>query len=214
MLDLVCGGTEPAYSNTVQLFPSIWVRASDDLKRVAGLRYHSLAVNPDSDDSTDKKARDRMLYLLTELGGIQFIPDGARAAIYRQAAKRLATAKDTSYGWGGEEEAAKLMAQFGPHVPTIAFIETYQEILAVWCGNYWGRSTAHITLKPFFDCLTVDQIRVVVQLFSDNDRVRDELSQTKPKSQAIALLLSLKERLPLVGQKAEVDKVIEAIRNR
>jgi hypothetical protein len=214
MLDLVGKGTEPAYWNTAQLFPLVWERASDELKRVAGLRYHSLMVNPDSDDSTDKKARDRILYILTQVGGIQFIPDGARAPIYRRAAKLLAQAKNTSYGWNAEEEAARSIAQFGPHVPSIAFIEVYQEILAVWCGNYWGGSGAHAILAPFIDCLTVDQIRTVVQLLSYNDRAREELWQSKPALQAISLLKTLKDRLPLDAQKAEVDTAIRSVEGK
>jgi len=205
MLDLICAGADPAYNNTVQLFPTVWEHANDDLKRLAGLRYHSLRVDPDSDESDDKKARDRILYILTQVGGIQYIPDGARATIYRRAAKLLETAKETSYGWKAEEEAARSLAQFGPYVPSIAFIEVYQEILAVWCGNYWGRSGAHAILAPFIDQLTVDQIRIVVQMFVENDRVRSELYQTKPRRQAEALLDDLRGKLPLDAHKAEVD---------
>ncbi|MCP9789924.1 hypothetical protein KBY99_13210 [Cyanobium sp. Maggiore-St4-Cus] len=211
MLDLICAGVDPAYSNTVQLFPAVWERANDDLKRLAGLRYHSFGVDPDSDESSDKKARDRILYILTQVGGIQFIPDGARAAIYRRAAKLLAAAKDTSYGWKAEEEAAKSLAQFGPYVPAIAFVEVYQEILAVWCGNYWGVSDAQVILKPFIDQLTVDQIRNVVQMFIENERVRSELSQSKPCRQAVTLLEALRPRLPLDAHKAEVDAAIRSV---
>jgi hypothetical protein len=205
MLDLICSGVDPAYSNTVQLFPTVWERANDDLKRLAGLRYHSFGVDPASDDSSDKKARDRILYILTQVGGIQFIPDGARAAIYRRGAKLLATAKDASYGWKAEEEAAKSLAQFGPYVPAIAFVEVYQEILAVWCGNYWGSSDAQVILKPFIEQLTVDQMRNVVQMFIENERVRSELSQLKPCHQALTLLDAFRYRLPLDAHKAEVD---------
>jgi len=35
------------------------------------------------------------------------------------------------YGWSDEEKAAKSLAQFDPYVPSIAFEDVYQEILAV-----------------------------------------------------------------------------------
>lgn len=211
MLDLICNGAEPAYFNVSLLFSTLWERASEDLRKTAGLRYYSFTVNPDSDESGDKKARDRVLYMLTQVGGIKFIPDAARAAIYRRAAQQLATAKNTSYGWPSEEAAARSLAQFGPFVPSITFEEVYQEILSVWCGNYWGRSDAHSILSPFIDTLTVDQIRVVGQMFVKNSRVRDEVFQNKPKNRAIELLNYLKEKLPLEAHKNEIDTAIHSI---
>ncbi|WP_315983533.1 hypothetical protein [Aliamphritea spongicola] len=104
----------------------------------AGQRYHSYLIDPDSDTSDDKGAKIRVLETLVKVEGIKFIPDAARASLYRHTIKQLAKAKDTSYGWTDEDKAAKALAQFGPHVPSIAFEDVYQEILAVWCGNYWG----------------------------------------------------------------------------
>ena len=211
MLELISAGNEPAYANVAALFPTLWERASDEVKKTAGLRYYSLTVNPDSDESEDKRARDRILYILTQVSGIQFIPDGARAAIYRRAAQHLATAKNTSYGWASEEAAARSLAQFGPYVPSISFEEVYQEILAVWCGNYWGRSGAHSILQQFIDVLTVDQIRIIGRMFQSNDRVKDELFQRKPKARAAELLTTLRQKLPLEAQKTEIDTVIAEI---
>jgi hypothetical protein len=55
----------------------------------------------------------------------QYIPDAARATIYRKAAKSLAKAKDSSYGWAAEVTAAKSLAQLGPYVPSVAIEEVY-----------------------------------------------------------------------------------------
>lgn len=211
MLDLLCAGQEPAYSNLLALYPTLWERSSDELKKTAGLRYHSFTLNPDADESVDKSARDRILYFLTQVQGIRFIPDGTRAAIYRRAAKHLAAAKDASYGWRNEEAAARSLAQFGPHVPSIAVEEVYQEILAVWCGNYWGRSTAYVTLRPFIDALTTDQVREIARMFISNDRVQDELFQSKPRARAVELLESLKKKLALEAHKTELDRAIDSV---
>jgi hypothetical protein len=211
MLDLLCEGQEPAVSNVRALFPALWERASDDLKRTAGLRYHTFLADPSADTSADTGARSRLLDLLTSVGGVRFIPDAARATIYRQAARNLAVAKDSSYGWAREVAAARALEQFGPHVPSIAFVEVYQEILAVWCGNYWGRSDAYAHLAPFIDILNSSQLLGLIRLFIDNERVRAELFQSKPKAGATELLTQLRERLTIESHKAEVDRALTSI---
>jgi hypothetical protein len=131
MLDLLCAGEEPAYSNVQRLFPTVWQRAPEELRKAAGLRYYSFTVDPTSDTSNDSAAKTRLLEFLTQVEGIQYIPDAVRARIYRRAVQELAKAKDASYGWSNEVAAARTLAQFGPFVPSIAFEEVYQEILAV-----------------------------------------------------------------------------------
>jgi hypothetical protein len=87
----------------------------------------------------------------------------------------------------------------------------YQEILAVWCGNYWGRSTGHNHLRPFVEKLNSAQVMTVVRLFQTNERVQSELFQGKPATRAVELLEELKEKLTLEVQKDEVDETIELV---
>lgn len=211
LLDLLCKGIDPALTNSKELFPVVWERSSDDLKKIAGLRYHGYKLNPDEDDSLDKGASTRILDFLTEIGGIQYIPDGARSSIYRRSAKSLAAAKNTSYGWGSELSAAKTLKQFGPYVPPTAFAEVYQEILAVWCGNYWGHSGASAHLQEFIDALNTSQLRELANMFIDNERVKAELSQSKPKSRAKSLLKEIKAKLTIQAHLDEIDAIIETV---
>lgn len=211
MLDILCQGTEPSLQNTKALFPLVWERATDELHKTAGIKYHQLAISPDSDESADKGARVRLLDFLVQVKGIQYIPDAARAVLYRHAAKQLASAKDESYGWSSEETAARTLHQLGLNVPSICFEEVYQEILTVWCGNYWGRSSAHAYLKLFIDSVNTDQIRVLISMFSKNTRVRDELFQNKPKMQAFELLHTLKAKLTIESHKEEADAAIREV---
>lgn len=212
LLDLTCGGENPAYSNARELWPLVWDRGGDELKRSAGARYHAFVIDSDADDSSDGGARLRLLELLTEVDGVQFIPDAARAQIFRKAALNLAMAKDMNYGWSDEVGAAKSLAQFGPHVPSVAFEDVYQEILAVWCGNYWGRSAASSKLTPFMKALSTPQILDLCRMFVENERVKAELFQDKPKGHALALLKNLKSMLPLEAHKAEVGKIIKKVK--
>jgi len=211
LLDLLCKGVEPSLTNTKGLFPIVWERASDDLKKAAGLRYHGYKLNPAEDDSHDKSAATRILDFLTEAEGIQYIPDGARASIYRRAAKALGAAKDASYGWSSELSAAKTLKQFGPYVPSTALSDVYQEILASWCGNYWGSSGSSAYLGDFIDSLNTTQLRAVAGMFMSNDRVRSELFQPKPKAKAKALLKTIRERLTIQSHLDEIDEISSAV---
>jgi hypothetical protein len=211
LLDLLCRGEAPALSNAMELLPVAWEKASEELRKTAGVRYHDLFVDPSSDTSSDKAAGPRVLDFLTGVDGVRYVPDAARASLYRRAAKKLAAAKDAAYGWSEEVKAARTLAQFGPWVPMIAFEEVYQEILAVHCGNYWGRSTAHGTLGPFLDKLNTNQVRQVARMFIDNERVKDELYQSKPNATAISLLTTLRAKVTISAHKDEIDETIEAV---
>jgi len=209
---MLCLGNEPALQNTKSLFPLVWERATEDLKKTSGIKYLQLSINPDIDESLDKGSRVRLLDFLIKVNGIQYIPDAARAVLFRNAAKQLAKAKDTSYGWSSEVTAAATLEQLGPSVPSICFEEVYQEILAVWCGNYWGRSGAYALLQTFIDRLNTDQIRSLVSMFRRNTRVRDELHQTKPKARGIELLNALRERVTIASHVSEVDSAIKSLK--
>jgi hypothetical protein len=212
LLDLITKGESPAHNNASNLFEEVWDKSNDDLRKSAGQRYHSYLLEPDSDTSEDGGAKIRVLETLVKVDGIKFIPDAARASLYRHAVKKLATAKDTTYGWVDEEKAAKALAQFGPHVPSIAFEDVYQEILPVWIGNYWGRSSAHLTLQPFIDVLNSNQLMSLSRLFLENERAGAELVVSKPKEKAKELLEIIKGKLTIQASIDEVDDIIAKIK--
>jgi len=211
LLDMICKGESPSRDNAEKLFPEAWEKANDDLKKSAGQRYHSYLLDPESDTSDDKGAKIRVLETLVQVEGIKYIPDAARASLYRHAVKQLAKAKDTAYGWTDEEKAAKALAQFGPFVPSIAFEDVYQEILAVWAGNYWGRSSAHATLKPFIDALNSNQLMALARLYKDNERANSELFQKKPKAKALSLLDYIQSKLTIQASIDEIDQIKKEI---
>jgi len=176
--------------------------------KTAGLKYHSLVV---AGGEEAKGIKTRILQTLVEVDGIGYIPEGARSTIYKKAAASLAKAKDTSYGWPDEVRAARSLAQFRPYVPKIAFEQVYQEILAVWCGNFWGHSGASETLRPFIDELDTQGLRRVVELIRMNDRVRSEFVSNKPKSRARSLLKELRDKFTLESHKNDVDDAIASL---
>lgn len=212
LLDMLSSGTHPAAPNAAKLLPTAWERASEDVKKAAGLRYHTVRLDPTSDTSSDSGMDTRLLEFLTFVGGINYIPDATRAQLYRHGARLLANAKDQSYGWSAEETAAQTLAQFGPYVPNIAFDEVYQEIVAVYCGNYWGHSGAGALLEPFFSAINTDQVRRLISILVTNERARSELFQSKPKARAITLLEVLKEKLTIATHVAEADSAIATIK--
>lgn len=213
LVDLIVSDTEPGTTNAQTLFPVVWERSTEDLKKTAGIKYHALKFETDPALlAANRNSRNRLLDLLTQVGGIKYIPDAARAQLYRHAANKLAEAKDSAYGWRDEDAAAKTLVQFGAHVPAVAFEEVYQEIISVWCGNFWGRSACFQLLRPFMDVLQTDQIRQVGRMFVRNERVRAELSQNNPKQRAVELLEHLEGRLTIETQKEELRQVIAEVR--
>jgi len=211
LLDNICNGIEPAYNNSWHLFDTVWIKATEDNRTMTGARYQKYLIDPNYDNSSDKQAKVRLLELLIKVQGIKYIPEAGRALIYRTTVSKLAAAKNSSYGWKAEELAANSLAQFGPIVPPIAFEEIYQEILSVWCGNYWGRSSAWLNLKPFMDILNSQQIVNIAYMFLNNDRVKMELGYTKPKNEAIRLLQELRTKLTIQAHINDVDQAINYV---
>lgn len=211
MLNLLAKGQHPSIENVVHLFPIAWERANEDLRQTVGIKLHTLRIDPDSDDSSDKGAAQRCFDFLVSVKGVKYIPDAHRAKLYRSAAKVLADAKDKQYGWRDEEAAAHIIAQYGAEVPSIAFEEVYQEIIAAWCGNYWGRSDVYLILENFITDLNRDQLRSIVQMFHNNERVKNELFQKRPKEYAVALLTEIKNTLVNVSHQQEVDAAISFV---
>ena len=212
LLEKLCEGDENSSANSQKLMPTAWERATEDLRRTAGIRYHNYDIDPESDQSEDQGARTRLLEFLLQVEGIKYIPEAARAKLYRGIAAKLARAKDARYGWNQEERESVNARQFGPYVPSIAFEEFYQEVLAVWCGNYWGRSSAHVELEDFLFTLNSDKLRQIVRLFHTNERVREELQYSRPKEEALDLLEAIKARLTIESHKSEVDQAIKVVR--
>lgn len=211
-VDVICAGEQPAYNNIVLLFGKIWTKSTEELRTNMGLRLHNYMFDPAKDKSDDNNATERLYDSLLTVGGIKYIPDSTRATIYRKLAKNLERAKNTSYGWALENSASKALAQVGVHVPSIAFEDVYQEILSVWCGNYWGRSDSHQILYDFIFTLSPKQQVVVAKLFQTNERVRNELYQVRPKKFALGLLEQIKEGLSNDSQISEIDVVIQDVK--
>lgn len=211
-LNVICSGESPAYDNISKVFKSIWDKVTDEKKRNMGLRLHNYRFDPGSDKSSDSKASERLYDFLLQVDGIKYIPDLTRALIYRKLAHDLAKAKDTPYGWELENSKSRALAQVGAYVPSIAFEEVYQEILSVWCGNYWGRSNAHIILNDFIFSLDSKSKVNIAKLFLTNERANAELSNDRPKQNAISLLNKIKDELTNQSQISEIDEIITQLR--
>ena len=211
-MDAIAIGEQPAYDNVVVLFDNIWNKATEELKSNFGLRIHNYLFDPSEDKSVDNAASNRLYEVLLKVRGIKYIPEITRANIYRKLARNLAVAKNTSYGWNLENAASKALKQVGVNVPSIVFEEVYQEVLSVWCGNYWGRSEAHNILREFVFELPAKKKVMVAKLFQSNERVKEELYQTRPKTAALLLLDEIKDSLQNNSQITELEMIINDVK--
>lgn len=210
-VDTIAAGEQPAYDNILLLFDKIWEKSTEELKTNLGLRIHNYLFDPSNDKSSDHLASDRLYDILLKVKGIKYIPDSTRANIYRKLAKNLAIAKNSTYGWSLENSASKALKQVGVNVPSTAFEEVYQEILSVWCGNYWGRSEAYYILRDFIFDLPAKKKVTVAKLFQSNERVRSELYQNRPKNAALSLLNEIRDSLQNDSQITELDLIINEV---
>jgi hypothetical protein len=215
LLDLLTTGNEQIKTNVFNLFPAVWEKANDDLRKTLGIKYHEYMINSNEneDENENKDVKTSIFELLIKVDGVSYIPEGTRAKIYRKASTKLAEAKNTMYGWSKEESASKFLRQLGIKVPSVVFEIVYQEILSIWCGNYWGKSESQPILKPFIDSVSTEQIKQILKMFKENNRVKEELYQQNPKNEAIKLLHSFENRLTLELHKEELRDVIEFVKN-
>ncbi|WP_311320506.1 hypothetical protein [Capnocytophaga sputigena] len=204
---------EETKTNIFHLFPIVWKKSNDDLRKTLGVKYHNLMIGGDIDSVSNNDTKTTIFELLVKMNAVGYIPEGTRARIYRKASSKLADAKNTAYGWSKEVSISKTLVQLGIKVPSVAFEDVYQEILSVWCGNYWGKSESQPILKPFIDCISTEQIRQILKMFKENDRVKEELYHLKLKEEAINLLKSFEGRLTLEAHKEELKETIKFIQN-
>ena len=213
LLDLLTTGNEQIKTNVFNLFPAVWERANDDLRKTLGIKYHEYMINSNEIEDENKDVKTSIFELLLKVDGVSYIPEGTRAKIYRKASIKLAEAKNTMYGWSKEESASKFLRQLGIKVPSVVFEIVYQEILSVWCGNYWGKSESQPILKPFIDSISTEQIKQILKMFKENNRVKEELYQQNPKNEAIKLLHFFENRLTLELHKEELKETIKFVKN-
>ena len=213
LLDLLTTGNEQIKTNVFNLFPAVWERANDDLRKTLGIKYHEYMINSNEIEDENKDVKTSIFELLIKVDGVSYIPEGTRAKIYRKASIKLAEAKNTMYGWSKEESASKFLRQLGIKVPSVVFEIVYQEILSVWCGNYWGKSESQPILKPFIDSISTEQIKQILKMFKENNRVKEELYQQNPKNEAIKLLHFFENRLTLELHKEELKETIKFVKN-
>ena len=71
-LDLIARGEEPAKTNTFKLFSFVWEKATDDVKKTLGIKYHTYVIDPNSDTSNDKGAKTRFFELLVNLNVVRY----------------------------------------------------------------------------------------------------------------------------------------------
>lgn len=62
LLDMLTAGIQPSVQNAAKLLPVAWERASEDVKRSAGLRYHTVRLDPTSDTSHDQAMDARLFW--------------------------------------------------------------------------------------------------------------------------------------------------------
>ena len=213
--DKLAEGKEPALANIKNLFSSIWEKADDPLRTSFAKSIADYQNGIISDKSDDHGAESRLYEMLLTVRGVRYLSEDFRKKIYEKLITNLARAKNTFYGWGLEVQAAKALAQVSYEaIPKSIFKELYACILAVLCGNGWGRSGAKEYLEDFIFQLPAKKRVEVAQLFCTSSFARNELYLPLPKKNALELLDRIKNSLTNESQKMivlEIEKSVKEI---
>ena len=213
LVGTVCSGEEPGSKNSTELMKIIWPKVPTSKRSEIGLKYQQLVYENVGKESANKVKQERLFELLISLDACEYIPDTIREMLFNRYAEDLDKAKNTTYGWANETAAALSLRQLGLKVPDASFDKLYSEILAVYCGNRWGRSTAYINLNEYIFTQTKKNMVRIAKLFVTSNRANSEMLFDKPKEYAIQLLTKIKENLAIISQQNEIDEVIRFIKN-
>lgn len=205
-------GKSPDYDNVQAIFPSIWERTEEHQRLDFAKSVADYQMGIIEDGSKDKGAAERLYEILLKINGARYLSEDMRIRIFEKMATNLEVAKNTYYGWSLETQVAKGIAQVGCEaVPKECFDLIYSRILAVWCGNGWGRSNAYFYLNDFiFSQPAKIQVKIAT-LFKTNKFAQMELFLPNPNRNAIELLDKISNNLTNEMQKAEILKIKEYV---
>ena len=212
LINMICSGDETSYLNSFYLFPIIWKKVPESKRQEIGNKFQSLVYENVGKSSVNKIPQERLFELLLSLDAFDYVPEVIRTLIFNKYADNLAKAKNSTYGWSNEEAAAKALRQLGTNVPDDSFNKVYPEILAVYCGNRWGRSNAYLLLNDFIFTKGSKSMIKIAKLFVTNNRANGEMYIPKPKAHAIELLNEMKKQLTIIAQQNEIDAIINEIK--
>lgn len=206
-------GISPQYENSLELFPYFWETLSDVLRRDIGKSIMDLNVDPSKDDSPDKGGFKRLLKAIVKVRGAHYLPTSLSEALFRLRIKQLLEAKNTFYGWKGEEAVAKDLISLSSTLPSNeikkSFFEAY---LRVAFGNMWGRSEAYTILKPIIDGLSENEIVNFIESSIKSDY--PDLCSALPRKYAKELFDTFKQRMQSETKKLDIENAYDALLSR
>ena len=199
--------------NVLLLIQVIWDNSSEDAKRRVGEKYARFSAEGESD------LKRSLFSLLTHVGGIKFIPQNLRAALFLKASKTLIQAHFEFENFAGEEAPARQLAELGVDCPDSVLFEFCSAYLLSYMGNYYGNSwVAEPYLLGLKDGFNQRHWTGLIEAVRKSDHVQSEMFNRKPYSrlkklcrEMIPLLTNAKDKrdceLIIKGNHAEVFKL-------
>ncbi len=166
--------------NVLEISKGIWNYVSDDVKYNIGSKFGYYRMTA----STEQK--ERVNTFLTEVGGLNYKDDDSKVAEIIDKLGKLRSAHFSYYNFYNEYGYMKDIEQILPDkiIPSAVKEQFIKTICMCYAGNGMGYregvdENAEIVYKKFIDTFSVNEIKIFLSLFLDDDYTID-LYKTKP----------------------------------
>lgn len=207
MVTLFVGGSTQAKANVGRLLMAVWEQATEDAKRRVGDKYAKLSAEGASEEKAE------VFSLLSMTGGVGYIPEGLRRAMFSRASRDLL---DAHFGWDnfqGEIAPARQLAELGPECPDAVLPQFCRAWLVSYMGNYYGESRgAQPYLSKLRDRFTNRHWCGLVEAIRSTSEVHSEMGGDKPFRRLQALCQQMLPALVSARDKRDCEFIISQSR--
>lgn len=178
--------------------PSVWKLVTDEIKSDIGNKFVSLK------DIKGKDKANEALEFLKIVDGISFIPEDAKAIIFRKHAKNLIDAHFAMNNFYNEPGYAQDLDMLGNDVPLSALYTYVKAILVSFLGNQYNISRdAQSYNINMINGLSQSGVRILFRILNEDINVVFELLSYRPANRLKELMELIKDKTMLPAQKEE-----------
>lgn len=164
------------------LAPKLWLLASESVRTSVAMRYASIRERPKPNDA------DQAREFLVIVRGLEYIPEGLQAAIFKRYAQNLYDAYIEPNNYYNEPSHASALAELGPNVPKQAAATYAKSVLLSYVGNSYGHAwAAQPHTRQMMLAATTTTLSALHRVLLEDSTVVTVLLNRKPAIQLVEL---------------------------
>jgi hypothetical protein len=179
---------EHGLANLNSFLPGMWPKLTDDDRWSVGTTFAEL-----SNVGNRPQAVSGVRKALLRVKGFDFVPENLRSNSFKRAAQAVLSAHHSFGNYAAEPEPTKHLASMGSSIPVPALAECLRAYLCVYLGNYYGYSwdAASVAEREMKNVSRDRWERYFSKVFSGEQEILSKLTETKPTSRWLDLIVSL-----------------------